>query len=83
MSQNQGSIEPGPIKCRKAANSVSPEKKESQLQNFSCGRCSKCKENCTTESEAIQCDLCYAWVHAQCDSISSELYSSLNNILLC
>ena len=43
-------------------------------------RCSKCKENCTAESEAIQCDLCYAWLHALCDGISSELYSSLNNI---
>ena len=64
MSQTQGTIESGPVKRRRAADSVSPEKRESQLQNFSGGRCSKCKENCTAESEAIQCDLCYAWVHA-------------------
>ena len=28
-----------------------------------------CKEECTSESKALQCDLCGIWAHAECEGI--------------
>ena len=35
---------------------------------------------CTTESKAIQCDLCHVWVHSECEGISNESYNKMNEI---
>lgn len=39
--------------------------------------CGHCNKKCTTKgksSEAIQCDVCFEWVHAQCEGYSKEQY---------
>ena len=40
-----------------------------------------CKKKCTSRSEAIQCDFCSAWVHAACEGLSKDDYSSLNQLI--
>ena len=30
------------------------------------------------DSEAIQCDLCNKWIHAQCEGVSKDMYDNLN-----
>ena len=39
--------------------------------------CGHCNKRCTTKgksSEAIQCDVCFEWVHAQCEGLSKDQY---------
>ena len=41
-----------------------------------------CK-HCTIKgknSEAIQCDICYVWVHASCESFSREQYKAFSDL---
>jgi len=33
------------------------------------------------ESKAIQCDLCGAWIHSQCENVPDEVYENLNAVL--
>ena len=55
--------------------------------------CKHCNKKCTENGEgskAIQCEVCYSWVHASCDGLSSEEYdlfnqlsASVSNIVYC
>ena len=39
--------------------------------------CIHCNKKCTSKgrnSEAVQCDICFAWVHASCEGLSKEQY---------
>jgi len=50
-------------KRQRTSASLSLNSKPSKLSGDTCGHCNK---ECTSEGElskAIQCDLCYAWVH--------------------
>ena len=51
-----------------------------RLQSLPGGRCLHCDQDCTLESNALQCDLCQNWVHSKCEGISSELYKQLNDV---
>ena len=35
----------------------------------------------TPDGEVIQCDLCYAWVYAECEGVTKEQYENLNSIV--
>ena len=57
--------------------------------------CKLCNKKCTEsgeDSKAIQCEICYSWVHATCDGLSIEQYDlfinnqlsvSVSNIAYC
>ena len=32
----------------------------------------KCNSKCLEDDDAIQCDLCCMWLHANCDNVSKE-----------
>jgi len=51
--------------------------KPSCLLNKSADVCGHCNKKCTIEDEAIQCDLCSAWVHGSSEKLSHEQYNSL------
>jgi len=51
---------------------------ENKLYSLPGGKCPHCDDDCTTESKAIQCDLCHCWVHSDCKCITSELYEQMN-----
>ena len=66
-------------------DSVSPtqEQRNSSLNILPGNTCGHCGKACTAKgklSEAIQCDLCYVWVHAHCEGITKEHYKSLSYI---
>ena len=45
--------------------------------------CKHCNKKCTSKgksSEAIQCDICYVWVHASCESFSKEQYKTFSDL---
>ena len=45
--------------------------------------CKHCNKKCTVKgknSKAIQCDICYVWVHASCESFSREQYKSFSDL---
>ena len=46
----------------------------SKLPDHVCGHCDK---ECTPNGEAIQCDLCYVWVYAECEGVTNEQYENL------
>ena len=72
---------PGKRHKPKRPLSVSPEKVQESLQNFPDGNCFKCKQVLRTDSKAVQCDLCGAWIHVKCEWVSDEVYSKLNAVL--
>ena len=39
--------------------------------------CNHFNKQCTSNDEAIQCDLCSTWVHASCEDLSHEQYNLL------
>ena len=43
--------------------------------------CGHCNKACTSKVQAIQCDLCSQWVHAKCEKIITEDYTSLLSCL--
>ena len=68
---------------RPRANSTSSEQHLTKLQKLTGDNCGHCKKKCTSRgkfSEALQCDLCYTWVHAQCEGISKDQYKITNQI---
>ena len=69
-------------KRRRIEDSASPSEAQrksscSKLPGELCGYCNK---ECPADGEAIQCDLCCAWVHAECEGVSSEQYEKLSGI---
>ena len=45
--------------------------------------CGHCNKKCTSRgklSEALQCDLCYTWVHAHCEGLTKDHYKVINQI---
>ena len=45
--------------------------------------CGHCKKKCTTKgplSEAIQCGMCYSWVHAACEGLKKEQCKHLTQL---
>jgi len=52
----------------------SPPKAMTAVPSDICGHCNK---TCTAKgksNEAIQCDVCFVWVHAQCEGLSKDQY---------
>ena len=46
--------------------------------------CGHCGKKCTMKgksSEAIQCDVCFEWVHATCEGFSREQYKVFNQLV--
>ena len=43
--------------------------------------CHHCNKKCTKKSEAVQCDLCYSWLHASCEGLSKEQYKLLTQLI--
>ena len=67
------------------ADSVSPthEQRDSSLAALPGNICGHCGKECTAKgklSEAVQCDLCYMWLHASCEGISKEQYRNLSHV---
>ena len=42
--------------------------------------CRHCNKKCTKKSEAVQCDLCYSWLHASCEGLTKEQYKLLTQL---
>ena len=45
--------------------------------------CKHCNKKCTETGEgstAIQCEMCYSWVHATCDELSMKEYDPFNKL---
>ena len=42
--------------------------------------CCHCNKKCTKKSEAVQCDLCYSWLHASCEGLNKEQYKLLTHL---
>jgi len=61
--------------------SVSPEKRQANLQNLPGGCCIKCNQALGAESKAVQCDLCGAWIHAICEGFSDDTYDEINAVI--
>jgi len=71
-----GGLNP-PIKKPKKITKSSTKPDENKHYSLPGGKCPHREEDCTAESKAIQCDLCYCWVHSECEGISSELYKKI------
>ena len=70
------------IKRRKAEDDVSPDTLRAQALSKSVDICAHCNKHCSGKnSEAIQCDLCYSWVHIACEGISKSHSKSLKEVL--
>jgi len=71
------------LKRKKTDDSVSPDTLQAEALSKSIDTCAHCKKRCTNtgNSEAIQCDLCYSWVHASCESITKSHFKLLNETL--
>ena len=70
----------GQTKRRKPAEGDSPDKYE-QLLSKSTEVCGHCNKRCTAKGEAVQCDLCYSWVHASCEGIKKDCFHKLQTTL--
>ena len=42
--------------------------------------CRHCNKKCTKRSEAVQCDLCYSWLHASCEGLNKDQYKLLTQL---
>ena len=58
----------GQSKHRKPDIEESPDKL-SQLLDKPVDVCGYCKKKCTAKCEALQCDLCAAWLHVSCEGL--------------
>ena len=64
---------------RKRKNVASPAK----VMELPGDVCKLCNKKCTAtgeDSNAIQCEICYSWVHATCDGLSIEQYDLFNQL---
>ena len=69
----------GQSKRRKPDTDESPDKL-SQLLDKPVDICGYCKKKCTAKCEALQCDLCAAWLHASCEGLTKDQYKLLNQL---
>ena len=45
--------------------------------------CKHCNKKCTLKgksSEAVQCDVCFVWVHASCEGFSKDQYKTFTEL---
>ena len=54
----------------------------SDIKRMPVDLCGHCGKTCSDKglNEAIQCDLCAAWVYASCEGVSSDDYKLLTNL---
>jgi len=72
------------LKRKKPDDNVSPGTLQAEALSKSVDTCIHCNKHCTNtgkNSEAIQCDLCYSWVHASCEGLTKSHLKSLNEII--
>jgi len=51
-----------------------------KLPGETCGHFMKRCSSKGKSSDAIQCEICYRWVHASCEGINKEKYKLLNQV---
>jgi len=74
------SVSPETNQAKKHQGDLSPVNSGDVLASLPGAQCPHCSEPCLPESKAIQCDLCGIWVHAECESISNELYDKFSDV---
>ena len=45
--------------------------------------CKHCSKKCTLKgksSEAVQCDVCFVWVHASCEGFTKDQYKAFSDL---
>jgi len=57
--------------------SVSPTKRNENLCCLLGGCCLQCEEELGSDCKAVQCDLCAAWIHAECEGLLDEVYGNV------
>ena len=75
-----GSVSPETNQAKKYQGDSSPVNRNDVLASLPGARCPHCSEACLSESNAVQCDLCGIWAHAECEGISNELYDKLSDV---
>ena len=69
--------------------SASPKRKRedenspSKALNVPGDICKHCNKRCTSKgksSEAIQCDICFVWVHAACEGFTKEQFKTFSDL---
>ena len=69
---------PAGVKRKKPDSDDSPQKGVlTNLPGDICGHCNNCCTETGKQGQAVQCDLCSVWVHAECDGISVDQYKAL------
>ena len=66
----------------KRPNISSPDA-EILLQSKTIDICGHCNKRCTEkgpQSEALQCDMCYSWVHATCEGLKKDQYKQFTQL---
>ena len=72
------SVSPETNQAKKYQGDSSPVSRNDALASLPGVRCPHCSETCLSESNAVQCDLCGIWAHAECEGISNELYGKFS-----
>ena len=65
-------------------DSLSRKPEQASLVKLPGDTCSHCMKHCTSKgksSDAIQCEICYRWVHASCEGIPKEKYKLFNQVV--
>lgn len=73
-----------PVVKRKRSNIPSPDA-EILSQSKTIDICGHCNKKCTAkgpQSEAIQCDMCYSWVHVACEGLKKEQYKQITQLTI-
>jgi len=60
---------------------VSPsEEAQSKIQKLPGEICRHCNKLCSKKGAALQCEVCYNWVHASCEGVSNDNYKMFNKL---
>ena len=65
------------IKRTRAAAGISPEARDAMIHSLPGENCPHCKQPCTVENKAVQCDLCGVWAHVKCEGLPEDIYEKL------
>ena len=68
------------IKRTRAAAGISPEARDAMIHSLPGENCPHCKQPCTAENKAVQCDLCGVWAHVKCEGLPEDIYEKLNQV---